>query len=259
MSRVSLRLPDVRLAFRAIGDCRDVGGDTAQWQQLAMQAVGRLVGAAAVTGGEGHWPRPLQLPIQVSAYSIGLDESAKGLFAEYVDEFGIHTDPVFQGLQRTSSRLETVRRADLVSDREWYRASTFTEYLRPARLDHSLTSIYQRPRGDAVSCFRIHRAFGERDFSDRERALAAFFHDELGRLIGRSLTSAIESESKPLSPRLRETLAYLLEGDSEKQVALRMGISRATAHQYVTALYRRFDAHSRAELLVRVLRRRRVQ
>jgi DNA-binding CsgD family transcriptional regulator len=48
----------------------------------------------------------------------------------------------------------------------------------------------------------------------------------------------------------------LLEGDSEKQVALRMGLSPTTVHQYVTMLYRRFGVQSRAELLARVLRRR---
>ena len=47
-----------------------------------------------------------------------------------------------------------------------------------------------------------------------------------------------------------------MEGDSEKQVAMRMGLSRTTVHQYVTMLYRRFDVQSRAELLARVLRRR---
>ncbi|MGE3509989.1 MAG: hypothetical protein AB7N65_14015 [Vicinamibacterales bacterium] len=108
MSRLPLRLHDVRLAFRAIGDCRDVGDHTGQWQELAMGALIRLVGAVAVTGGEGRWPRPRQLPVQVSM-------------------FGIHTDPVFRSLQGKSTRLETVRRAELVPDREWYRASTFVD------------------------------------------------------------------------------------------------------------------------------------
>jgi DNA-binding NarL/FixJ family response regulator len=82
------------------------------------------------------------------------------------------------------------------------------------------------------------------------------FHFELGRLIGRSLTSALDASSESLSPRLRQTLACLLDGDCEKQVATRMGISQPTVHQYVTALYRRYGVHSRAELLARVLRHR---
>jgi DNA-binding CsgD family transcriptional regulator len=253
---VTLRLRDVRRAFRLIGDCRDVGDDTSQWQELAMRALSRLIGGDAVTGGEGHWHRPLKPPAPVSAYSVGLDESAKALLSNYLHEFGVNADPVFRSLQRRSGRLETVRRVDLVSDRDWYRAGTFVDYCRPVGLDHSLTSVYQRPRSNAISCLRLHRARWERDFSDRECALAAFFHYELGRLIGGSLASALDSEFEPLSPRLRETLAYLMEGHSEKQVAMRMGLSHTTVHQYVTMLYRRFDVQSRAELLAKVLRRR---
>ena len=106
-----------------------------------------------------------------------------------------------------------------------------------------------------ASCLAIHRATNERDFSDRERRLVALFHVELGRLIGGPLASALASDT-PLSPRLRQTLACLVEGDSEKQVAARMGISRTTVHQYVTMLYRRYGVQSRAELIVKVLRRR---
>ena len=59
-----------------------------------------------------------------------------------------------------------------------------------------------------------------------------------------------------LPPRLRQVLGCLLEGDSEKQVAARLGLSRPTVHEYVTALYRLFDVSSRAELLARCLRLR---
>ena len=82
-----------------------------------------------------------------------------------------------------------------------------------------------------------------------------FFHEELGRLIGHALVSATEPSSERLSPRLRQTLACLLEGDSEKQVAARLGLSHATTHQYVTALYRHFGVTSRGQLLAHMLKR----
>ena len=82
-----------------------------------------------------------------------------------------------------------------------------------------------------------------------------FFHGELGRLIGRSLVSGTEPSPDRLPPRLRQTLACLLEGDSEKQVAARLGLSNATVHQYVTALYRHFAVQSRAQLLARLNKR----
>jgi hypothetical protein len=61
-------------------------------------------------------------------------------------------------------------------------------------------------------------------------------HEELGRLIGGALVSPTEARPERLSRRLGQTLACLLEGDSEKQVAARLGLSQATLHQYVTAL-----------------------
>jgi DNA-binding NarL/FixJ family response regulator len=58
-----------------------------------------------------------------------------------------------------------------------------------------------------------------------------------------------------LSPRLTQTLDALMTGASEKQVALQLGISHHTAHQYVKMLFRRFGVSSRAELMAKCLRR----
>jgi DNA-binding CsgD family transcriptional regulator len=53
------------------------------------------------------------------------------------------------------------------------------------------------------------------------------------------------------SDRLRQVLHCLFSRDSEKQSATRLGLARSTFHQYVTAIYRFFDVHSRPELLSR--------
>ncbi len=58
-----------------------------------------------------------------------------------------------------------------------------------------------------------------------------------------------------LSPRQQQTLQHLLAGDSEKQVARKMGLSQNTVHGYVKALYRRFGVSSRGELLARHMNR----
>lgn len=52
-----------------------------------------------------------------------------------------------------------------------------------------------------------------------------------------------------LSPRKQQTLAGLLSGLSEKQIAGRLGISRNTVHTYVKQLYVDFRINSRSELL----------
>ena len=60
---------------------------------------------------------------------------------------------------------------------------------------------------------------------------------------------------EPLSPRERQTLELLLAGNSEKQIAARLAISRHTVHVYVKSLYKRFGVNSRPELLARWVQR----
>jgi DNA-binding CsgD family transcriptional regulator len=251
----ALRVSDVRAAFRLIGDCRDQGDDPSAWQETALAGLCRLAGAMAGAGGEGRWLGASRLLQPISNHVVGLGETARAHQAVYMREYGVNADPIFQGIQKLPRGTVTRRRAELVRDGDWYRSAAFTDYRRPCGADHQLTSLSTYAATGETSCLSLVRALGERDFSKRECALVWFFHVELGRLIGGSLASAVPGDAARLAPRLRETLKCLLEGDSEKQAALRMGISQVTIHQYVTMLYRRFGVHSRAELLIRVLRR----
>lgn len=251
-----LRVSDVCAAFRLIGDCRDVGDDPLKWQPLAFEGLCRLIGAHAATGGEGIWLRPTQPVRPITQCVVGLDDKAVALHSAYMRKHGLRDDLIFERLQQLPEQISTYSRRELVSDRDWYRWPAFHEYRRPAGCDHQLTSVCQVAAGGATSAITIHRSPGERDFSPRECALSSFFHNELGRLIGRALVSGIEPGLGSLSPRLRQTLDCLLDGDSEKQVAARLRLSGGTVHQYVTMLYRRFGVRSRAELMAYVLRRR---
>jgi DNA-binding CsgD family transcriptional regulator len=55
---------------------------------------------------------------------------------------------------------------------------------------------------------------------------------------------------------VRQVLRALLEGDGDKQIARRLGLTRYTVNQYVKSLFRHFGVQSRAELLARWVRRR---
>jgi DNA-binding CsgD family transcriptional regulator len=251
-----LRVKDVRDAYRLIGECRDLGSDPALWHRRMLEGLCRLVGAPAATGGEGRWRRPHSSIEAVSAFDAGLDARARGLFVAYHREVGPAADPIFQALHRVPGPLVVRRRADLVPDAVWYRSRTWTDYRRLGGIDDQLTSIFEISGMGSVSVIALLRTRGERGFSGRQVALLRFFHGELGPLIGGALVSALEPGPDKLSPRLRQTLACLLEGDTEKQVAARLSLSHATTHQYVTALYRHFGVRSRAQLLVHVLRRK---
>ncbi|HXL34347.1 MAG TPA: LuxR C-terminal-related transcriptional regulator [Gemmatimonadales bacterium] len=250
-----LRLQDVRDAYRLIGECRDLGSDPALWCPRMLEGLCRLIGAPMATGGEGQWSRPGR-PVQVmSAFDVGLDSHTRERYIAYHRELGPAGDPVFRALQHVPGRVVTYTRRQLIPNTAWYGSVCWNDYYRPAHIDHQLTSVHQTSDEGAISAIALVRASGERDFSPRERQVLDFFHEELGPLIGRSLVSVLEPSPERLSPRLRQTLGCLLEGDSEKQVAARLNLSHATTHQYVTALYRRFRVQSRAQLLAHVMRR----
>ncbi len=243
-----LRFQDVRDAYRLIGECRDLGGDPDSWQRRMLEGLCRLIGAPAAAGGEGRVGA-------ISVFDTGFDPSGHERLMAYTHDLAPRADPILSALQRVPGRLVTRTRRQLVSNAVWYRSATFNDYHRPARLDDQLTSIYQVSERGAISLISLHRALGEGEFSPRQQRLLGFFHGELGPLIGQSLASHAEPGFDGLSRRLRETLACLLEGDSEKLVASRLGLSQATIHQYVTALYRHFNVGSRAQLLATIMRR----
>jgi len=84
----------------------------------------------------------------------------------------------------------------------------------------------------------------------QKRKMVAEFCQLLGAEFSRPPARAVPG----LAPRHTQTLERLLAGDSEKQIASLLGVSRNTVHVYVTALYRHFDVSSRGELLARFVR-----
>jgi DNA-binding CsgD family transcriptional regulator len=74
-------------------------------------------------------------------------------------------------------------------------------------------------------------------------------------LVGDSLARFHEPAPADLSPRLRQVLRRLLEGDSDKQIAARLRISWYTVNQYTKIVYRHFGVQGRAELLARWVKR----
>jgi len=252
----TLRWHEVRDAYRLIGECRDLGSDVALWHHHMLNGLRRLIGVALATGGEGLWPRPRTIaPRPLSAYGVSIDGAAYEAFLAYHRANGPAEDPFFRALRTVPGPLVTLTRRQLVPDNVWYRSPTFIVYKRPVAIDHEITSVCRVFDDGVCSVIALHRLDGERDFTSRERRLLRFFHGELGRLLGGPLKSITEPAIERLAPRLRETLACLLEGDSEKEVAARLGLSLATVHQYVTALYRHFRVHSRAQLLTHILKR----
>ena len=103
--------------------------------------------------------------------------------------------------------------------------------------------------GHGVS-IALHRAWGDQPFTARDAAIVDAIHDRQ-----RIYATPSPSPMAGLTPRQREILEGLLSGESEKQVALRLGISIHTVHEHVKTIYQRLGVSSRAELLSLWVRR----
>jgi DNA-binding CsgD family transcriptional regulator len=250
-----LRVQDVRGAYRLIGECRDLGSDPALWQTRLFEGLFRLFGEAAASGGEGRLVGTHGAIAPFSHFHSGFDAKDLRTYHSYMREGGPAVDPFIRAFPRVRDRAVTHTRRQIVPDHVYHRSPVFGRYFQPGNVGPRLASIFPTPGSDTISLLHLHRPPQARDFSSRERGLLEFFHGEIGALVGRALISAAEPTPESLSPRLRQTLACLVKGDTEKQVAARLGLSGATLHEYVTALYRRFGVNSRGQLLAHVLKR----
>ena len=251
-----VRLRDMRDVYRLIGECREVGRDAVRWNRRLAEGACRLMGAAFGATGEAHWtgvPRALQRvwgPIEHG----GLDERARLQYLQYTSQNLNEPDPIYENLARARGTLVTRSRGQLLDDRRWYASEYCEGYRRVTGCDDFMCSLHALKGPGSVSMITISRAVGDHPFGTRDRRLLHILHCELGELIAagvltRGVDGCARTDGGHLSPRMAQTLERLMDGDSEKQVALRLGLSRPTVHQYITALYRHFRVCSRGELM----------
>jgi DNA-binding NarL/FixJ family response regulator len=122
-------------------------------------------------------------------------------------------------------------------------------------MDEAILARVTVPVAGVVYTTTLTRPVGRRAYTPRDGRLVERLHAVLAPLLGRELLVTTQPNLHGLSPRLRELLERLLVGDSEKEVALWLGLSAGTVHQYVKQVYRHFGVSSRAELMAYFLRR----
>jgi DNA-binding CsgD family transcriptional regulator len=248
-----LSLEDVQAVWHLLGECRELGADNQAWPQHFIEGMCRLLRSQI---GVCH-----ETVLAPNGFLETLGWADTGWATAADREFLLRMirnqgqrEPVFRRLVGVVLEKETCNREEVVPDREFYPSVLYQDYFRPLRLDPIVNCGKFTPGGTFhFGCFQ--RAFGDRPFGDREKALLRLAHGELVPLIGTALASVREPRQADLAPRQRQTLACLLEGDGEKQVAARLGIGIATVHTYVKALYRHFRVAGRAELLAWFVRR----
>src|SRR5262249_25632711 len=105
---------------------------------------------------------------------------------------------------------QTCSRAEVITDREWYRSDIYRDYIRPTRLDPFIFSVQPLSAGDTVLYLLLQRPHGARPFPKRAHDLVSLCMRELTRSSDAQLAGARDPSIGDVSPRLRQVLRYLL-------------------------------------------------
>ena len=208
----------------------------------------RLVGSAFLPPDGFCYARDVRSPVD-----DGLDGAERQIFFEYMATEAHFEDPCFLRYLEIRRPNFTIRPRRL-APASAVRRSGIWEWMRRMRTGDHLFSHLRIPDGQSCYGFVMWTEYGAAPFQRRDARLVRLLNTELARLIGPVLSDETDPVSA-LPPRLRKTLERLLMGDSEKQAALALGLSKATVHEYVGLLYRHFSVNSRSELMIACLRR----
>ncbi len=242
---------DVRALLRLTGELHELPPDRETRVRHVLVRLGELVNAPVGSMQEASCFVPGRRSFPTAwAQVIGPPEACE-VFRRFAHE-AQNSGPTVAHLAAHPGRV--FLRPEVVPDPEWFRSVVFNDFVRPGRIDMGAAGSFLLPRQGGVIGFAFNRPLRERRMGARERQILQIFSDEFGWFF-RSVASRPESPSRDhLPPYLGRVLRRLMAGDSEKQVAIHLRLSRHTVHDYVKELYQRFGVSSRAELLIRVLR-----
>jgi DNA-binding CsgD family transcriptional regulator len=256
-----LRVADVRAVYQLVGECRELGDDPAGWRRHLLATAARLTGSAVTIEYEGLFLDPFRL---TGIMDWGWETSGfdRAIFVRINEEYvrlGAEFNPMVPAYfaKRDASRGPCLSRNDVLSDSQWYRSRYYQDWHSSVGADAMMYCILPLPASGSplnnlLVFIRPHR---ERDFTARHQAIVRELHEKVTTLIGGPLAGFHEPSPADLPPRVRQTLQCLLEGDSDKEVARRLGLGRYTVNQYTKVIFAHFGVESRAELLARWIRR----
>ncbi len=257
-------LNDVSRVIRLVQEVCERWDDPRVWREYLLHGACGLLGGhagmilAEYGGAKDCFGR--LVPIAV----VGLPDPLRQRLLPHVSEWegqeiaqADDSMPGFKMLQDEMRRQQwvTASRDELTDEATYHASPTYLQLRRPLDLDDFVVSIRFVDVPKRTEAINIDRPHGAEPFGPREVALMKLLHDEIAPLVGVRLTTEEHLSRDGLSKRLRECLALLLEGRSEKEVAAAMKIGSRTVHDYVTALYTHFEVSSRAELLAYFIRR----
>jgi DNA-binding NarL/FixJ family response regulator len=245
MQDATLGIKQVQAILRIVGETAELWYDAMLQRRYTLESLCRLLPAKAavcfnfgdvLSGGENPCGPLVQ---------TGLNDDQAAQIGQYL-KTGKPADPCITALSKQEARVLVRRRDELVKDNPWRTSEHFNKLRQPLGLDDTIYARIAVPGKVIVLC--LLRGVDQKPFTDRESQLADLCLSQMAWPY-----QPDDAPSDPrvaaLQPRLRKVMQHLLEGDAEKQVAAKLGLSKHTVHEYVKMIYQQLGVSSRSELL----------
>ncbi len=254
-----LRSTDLHCIHRLSSDCRDLGDSSSLWRAHFASELAKLVDAdLALTGEfETFTHRRRDIGNATWGFDHGFDVGGWVLAQEL-----LRKDPEYAitfrsyAEKRLSNDGAALTRSQLVSDEEWDQSTEWQMVYRTLGVDWPLYCFHSMSNtDDDAHGLILCRKSGRGDFNLREAAIVRETVRQVTAMLGQALSLFRDPCPTRLGPRARQVLKCLLEGDSDKQIATRLGISRFTVNQHMKRIFVHFGVNTRSELMARWVRR----
>jgi DNA-binding CsgD family transcriptional regulator len=254
-----VRLKDWKALFHLVGDLADVPvADVEGSLQLLLQQLSRILGARG-----GFWVSGARLLNDEGAASDSLRgwrparvcyfdpcpraNEMRQRWAAHAPNYLV--DPHSQAVIRDHGRHRTFLRPELVDDFTWERSQQVNEVLRPIGIGDRLIGAFN-VAPDVEVFVGLDRSDEEKPFGVREREVLRAAMERLSWFHRRVLHELkLIGAAQALTPREQQILPLLLSGRLEKQIAGALSLTVRTTHIYIQSIYRKFNVHSRPELM----------
>ena len=121
MKSESLRLSEVRAAFRPVGECRDLGADPEAWRGHVTRSLGALTGsqvcmaAEAARSADGETPGRM---FHVMSHGWA-SPAAMEIWASHCAQGEYQREPMFRSIQAYANRRGFCARDQAIDDPIW--------------------------------------------------------------------------------------------------------------------------------------------
>lgn len=238
----TVRWRDARAIFQLLGEVKQLGAEPLAWRRHLLEGLLPLIGAEVGVAAEALGGQLLDGRAHRGAVDVGWATPAdQRVWMSVCERTEQGLDPSDPAIARLGRRSFAYARPSLVDSQAWRNSAIATDHYRPAGLgDYLLASFWAPTRG--LSHFLMLMKPVGKTFGVRECDLVSHLQRELGAMWQ-------SSPGPQLPPSLRRTLRLLEQGRSEKEIASELQLSPHTVRDQCKALHRRFNVHSRGELL----------